>query len=624
MSLYRDITDDAPVSFQTQSAGEQISAYGGNVYLSMRDEGAHFIAQYNAKGQMLGQWMLPADMAIYQIEAAKDSIYILALATATQEAIFSAAVTPSPDDGHSHVQEHIDGACIYKLDKATGKLALLKVPSWENKNISTFCVYEDTLCALGDLVSMVDLAKGVCLGSQQLYGFFGYIQKGIEADECVLMVDSGGTSLSVMDIRTGKLRSYFNTNAWYGGLRRNSDTLVMVDVAMNELVTLPLLPLPQEEKSLTLVNSNGLQTEPRMMTAIAMFHERYPNTEILFQDVTDARMLAASLLAGDPNYDILFVQEDGYLCSRVMQKAGALADLKQFPEIMAQLEQWINITPLISQGGQVYGIPHWMLPYGWRVNTELFEKIGFDIPPENWTWEDFFALGDQLMAYNAQTGSHYRLLNDLASVPYILKQYNANEIDIMNSSASYDSETFRMLMARWKACADARILYYGDTNRYSIAETLFTVERIQHGTLEDTRYILPPVYDADTCYPALTQMVVLNANAADIEAAAYFIACYASPEALISSEVYSSNRYLKDWSLYPPAYYEYLSFRTAISEENERYWEAMLENGIQDFIFADIEVTLIMELYPMYMQGAMTLEEFASTLQRMADMALGE
>lgn len=60
------------------------------------------------------------------------------------------------------------------------------------------------------------------------------------------------------------------------------------------------------------------------------------------------------------------------------------------------------------------------------------------------------------------------------------------------------------------------------------------------------------------------------------------------------------------------------------SKENEELWLRYLANSVQYYFIGDMYRDQWQVLYPQFINGEITAEQFAQTCQRRADMVLGE
>lgn len=378
------------------------------------------------------------------------------------------------------------------------------------------------------------------------------------------------------------------------------------------LILLPVLTQAGDGgRVLSIINAAESREQPRMSKAIALWQKRYPDAEIVFRDVSDVPMLRTALELKDPSIDLVSVQEYMGLCSRELYAAGFLQNLTAIPEIEEQLNHWIPMEGILGMRGGVIGAPQALHPHFWTVNQELFQALGLRIPEPGWTWADFFALGEQLHQLNASQNKNYALLQDASAFPYLLKQYSMNKVDVDAGKAAFDTEQFRTLLASWKGALDKGLIRPGDGFEQGPmpVDVLLRVSRGEYAGLREWPLVLPPVSEGMASYPTQSILLVLNPHSRNHEMAAHFLACYLSPEALLSEDVLTAGKLLKQQFTSP--------------DEQDVLWLQLLARGRQEFFRADVMRPLIAELYPKFVSGLLSADDFARQMQQIADEAMG-
>ena len=273
----------------------------------------------------------------------------------------------------------------------------------------------------------------------------------------------------------------------------------------------------------------------------------------------------------------------------------------------------------MSAEGHLIGIPNFYQPYIWSLNETLAAELGVEIPRDGWTWADFFALGETVRQYNASHGTQLYLLQDqVGTLPYFLVQYNANTVDALRGTASYDDAGFIDDLTRWtQLCRDGLVLFREQETMNSRA--LLYAGGAGYSSAVEGEYgplLLPPVSDRQTRYPADVVRTVLNANSPYREAAEYLLACLFTEDALRSTAFRTNNGYL---------------LKTDMENDlkndpsgNKRVWYAMLQNAVQDYYIGDLYKDQWQHLYPQLLEGKVSPQEYAQTCQMRAEMVLSE
>ena len=273
----------------------------------------------------------------------------------------------------------------------------------------------------------------------------------------------------------------------------------------------------------------------------------------------------------------------------------------------------------MSAEGHLIGIPNLYQPYIWSLNETLAAELGVEIPRDGWTWADFFALGETVRQYNVSHGTQLYLLQDqVGTLPYFLVQYNANTVDALCGTASYDDAGFIDDLTRWtQLCREGLVLFREQEIMNSRA--LLYAGGAGYSSAVEGEYgplLLPPVFDGQTRYPADVVRTVINANSPCREAAEYLLACLFTEDALRSTAFRTNNGYL---------------LKTDMENDlkndpsgNKRVWYAMLQNAVQDYYIGDLYKDQWQYLYPQLLEGKVSPQEYAQTCQMRAEMVLSE
>lgn len=531
-----------------------------------------------------------------------------------------------------------DDGCIYY---ATGRgmrgpyvIGKLSAAGWENAQISAIAVYDNYLCAysvqtgrLSILCRSDDGTSTLLYPSTQVDGL-QYIQIGqmVEGTLHLYALRDPQTEADLLDVnaQTGDVQpSDVALPAGSMGLRRSLNTLYTLSLDGTALYAADLTVSAQAKaKTLTLLNTfiNLREPESYEKAAFEGFYARYPNVQLTSRWENDIRVIATGIMAGSEGYDVTTIQESSTMLSSIdMYKAGASVNLEEIPEIAQLLSQCADVFAPVSAEGHLIGIPDFFSPYLWSINDALCEKIGLDIPRDGWTWEDFFALGEQVRQYNASHAEKVYLLQDnTGTLPYFLVQYNANTVDVLSGTAHYDDANFISALTLWtQLCQDGLVLFREqDTSAsallYATKYTAYTAAVAgEYGPL-----LLPPVFDAQTRYPLDVFRTVINVNSPCLEEAEYLFSCLLTENKLQSGTFCSNNGYLlksdmeKDLANDPTG--------------NKRIWYTMLQNAVQDYYIGDLYKDQWQYLYPQLLAGTLSPTEYAQTCQMRADMVLSE
>lgn len=552
--------------------------------------------------------VLEADFTVRQLEAA-GSLYLLG------------------DDGcvYTAMGRGIRGP--YYAEKLTAQ-------GWENEKITAIAAYGQYFCAYsgqtGRLSVMQRSAEGVSTLTYPSVTVEGltYIQVGqvAEGEVHLYALRDPRQTAGLLDInaRTGQVQqAEISVPEGSMGLRRSADTLYTLSADGTALYAVKLsVQAGKKADKLTLLNTfiNLKQPSGYEAAAFARFYERYPDVQLAERLENEVRVIATDIMAGAEGCDITTIQENSTFISSIdMYRAGAAVNLEEIPEIADTLARCADVFAPMSAEGHLIGIPHFYQPYIWSLNETLATELGVEIPRDGWTWADFFALGETVHQYNASHGTQLYLLQDqMGTLPYFLVQYNANTVDALRGTASYNDAGFIDDLTRWtQLCRDRLVLFREQETMNSRA--LLYAGGAGYSSAVEGEYgplLLPPVFDGQTRYPADVVRTVLNANSPCREAAEYLLACLFTEDALRSTAFRTNNGYL---------------LKTDMENDlkndpsgNKRVWYAMLQNAVQDYYIGDLYKDQWQHLYPQLLEGKMSPQEYAQTCQMRAEMVLSE
>lgn len=579
------------------------------------------------------------DLFYYLTE--EDGVQALHTVTGSGASYGAAASLP---EGQSILQMDADGGRLYALNGegvlysvfsygSGADMTEIKANGWQNGGISAFSVYDGLLAVyrpenetlsilrLGDEITLLQSAhipaaasvQAVQTADGQLYAFVLAEADGVQALLRVSMVDGRTETLDT------------NLPKDCAGLRRDRTKLYALGKGGTALYALPLQSLTGAAETPTLTFVNVLSTGERFERAAALFHEKYPDVELVRRTVDDMETLATEMMAGSADVDLLAVQESAmFVSSGMMLRAGALLDLNQFDSLTALKAQYRDIWGWTTLDGRWFGVPESPCCPLWKVNTALAEAIGWEIPEGRWTWADFEALSEQVRAYNQSAERPIVLLKDDGGpLPYFLTEYQANHVDIPAGKADYNTGAYVGILTLWQDLCQSGLIDVPLRPVYS-REALLTASPngmpVLLSQMGSDRYILPPTETETSLYPVYdVGFLVLNANTRHLEEAVYFLACYLSPEAERTRISEHTGRWLRDGS----GYTDYSRWAQGTSPENEAAWYYALEHSTPEMYLLDISRQQFWTLMPGLLDGSVTPERFAEITQQLADMAFG-
>lgn len=157
-----------------------------------------------------------------------------------------------------------------------------------------------------------------------------------------------------------------------------------------------LAPMTTEEITLTYACWGQAEFgEPEVVQAlIAQFEEAYPNINVEFVSIDQATWNEGlTNLAATGNLpDVFWV----FSVSGAVANEWAL-DLTDFfeqdPDAEALFPSMVSSTKI---AGRNYSYPAVLFPHLVFMNKTLFEKYNVELPGYDWTWDDYFALAEEL------------------------------------------------------------------------------------------------------------------------------------------------------------------------------------------------------------------------------------
>lgn len=605
LSLFVDTSSVSPyfeIEFENIST---IAADEKYVYILSESESKQIITRVNAEGTVEQTWEVPEDITIQKMDVGTDKFVFL---------------IPYEYESTNHEMIHIYGGttALLIMDMNTSAVSL-----WSSEEGSSEFIHDFTVNGNWLYVYAIDLQELSCFSMSDS----ARISNMNCAPMAFLHTDDQGVCYGVSETEEPALYR-LNVNANENvrirdvvgtfGCRVANGSMYSYLVSDKKIEIVELIT--QADKKLTVAFPSGLSDSPRMVKAQQLFHEKYPDYQVVYVDIPDSRILATSLLSGEALYDVLMVWEGGAICSKTMAQAGAIVNLNDCPDIIEQLDKWLDIREVVSEEDFLYAIPYDMTPCLIWVNQTAMEQMGFSAPDHIWTWEEFFDMAEAI----ANSGTDYCLLQDYTLMLPVL-QYSSNEINMRSKQANFDTEAYRYLMENWKRYVETGIICTDGSK-----EPLMIADWVGYVQLMDETYVVPPIYRPDTRVPVQTNAMVMNVNSDAKEAAAWFMACVISEEAVKSENYVYYGRYLdsaaphlvgataEELGLYPGE--EVL----LASAENDALWEFALENGMQYFFEGALMREHDNHLYPAYMNGDLSLDQYIFAYQQAADMFMEE
>jgi len=133
--------------------------------------------------------------------------------------------------------------------------------------------------------------------------------------------------------------------------------------------------------------------------AIALFEESHPRVKVEYVSGIPAgdysEWLAERIMMGTEP-DLYFVLPEDF---DLLVSSGALAQLDERIAMDPEFDTVVYYEPCLRSGqsdGKQYALPHESVPTIMFVNKTLLEESGIPMPDNDWTWEDFYSICEQI------------------------------------------------------------------------------------------------------------------------------------------------------------------------------------------------------------------------------------
>ena len=133
--------------------------------------------------------------------------------------------------------------------------------------------------------------------------------------------------------------------------------------------------------------------------AIAVFEQTHPGVKVEYVSGIPAgdysEWLAGQIMMGTEP-DLYFVLPEDF---NLLVSSGALAQLDERIAADPEFDTVVYYEPCLRSGqskGKQYALPHESVPTIMFVNKTLLETNGIPMPDNDWTWEDFYSICQQI------------------------------------------------------------------------------------------------------------------------------------------------------------------------------------------------------------------------------------
>ena len=520
-----------------------------------------------------------------------------------------------------------EDSSVCAIYTGNGSMTTLSIAGWDNSGVTTFAAYQNQLLAYkaqsGEL-ALLDPFTHTVIASVNVPALrdvqIGRLKKGTPTALALLETDAGHELIMIrMDGGEAEVLDA-NLPADCKGLLRNEQTLYTLGNHETTLFSLSLRELYGETGKSTLTIVNHRSTWNRMKIATDLFHEKYPNVEIVEREMDDGAVIATEMMAGSDGIDLVGIQ-DAYMPISVgtLLRTGAILDLNQFEELVSLKENYRDIFGMVSISGHWFATPDIPRAHFWRVDINLAKALGWEPPEGRWSWQEFMELAERVKEYNETAEKPMYLLRDDNNLyPYFFHEYQANHVNAYEGVADYTSGAYIHLLEMWKYLNDNHLIDpTPKTSSSTTLNVLLYADKIARLGMGSSTYVLPPTESEESLYPIYgIGTLCLNANTRHLEEAVYFLSCYMSVEA-VSYAYANGGQWLIDVEGADDAH-------VGVSDRNAALWNDMIEHGTPELYLYDISRQQSNTLLPGLLDGSVTPEQFAQISQQLADMMLGE
>ena len=614
VTLYNGTLDKQITSFAIDFQPMRLAAGGDGLYLLKGEGTVPELVRMDESGQITGQWPLTEGAQYVQIEIAEDEALLMMDPTGRDH---------SDDVDEDHLMTL--NCQLWSLSLAGG--GMTQVEGVED--LSCISVSGDVIAAYsrdnGELTLLdrkTRKLQGRCAIADQ-----AYVVLTETGDLFSLNGEMENTAISYVIKDEGKLQTAVQTGLWALGLRAANGYVYCRAMDQNQLLAYPAEKPEATEQTFTIGCLLNQPDGEQFFAALEQLKKEFPELSVEYKVVDHGEELVTSLMAGQLGCDVFYygngIDETG---AWGYFRSGAFQDLTSYPRIMAAYDEMVDVKNLFSCDGGVYGVPAGMLAmHLFRVNRALFDQYGLEVPSDDWTWQDFFALGEQVKNLQQQ-GEDVYLLQDEYS-PCYLDQYNLN--CMAEGQFDYFDEAYRENLGKWVEAENAgviRLLSEDDGYDSPSGETaLFayaTYVNYTNASMAGMDFINLPHLTENTRNIANTWMMVIPAGTKNTDAAEAFLA------GLISQEAMNSYFGLQEFGLlYKQPDLSGIDPRNLaemnLETETVQRWQKWVVNSVDPS-----EKSFMWEQtgnwYPQLRSGEMTIDQFLFQSQERADMVLGE
>ena len=618
VTVYNDGLTEVTAEFTVENDWQFIAANDYGMFMLCNEGGDQFISWIAVDGSELARFDVGDELCVVRMAASEEAVLLV---IDPEGAADGRNEEPVYINGELYVLSLRDGSVIY-AEAADG----VNIADIGSGKIAAYSFYNQELV-------IIDAATLKPQGS---------IEMNVECvpailpDGSIFVLTTDYMSSAVAHIDGDEIAAVFEDAVWLNGLQAGGSFLYTKNMFTGELICIPAEKPESSGGVITVAFEYGYEmSDERLACAKEMTEKAFPGYEIEFVEISDDDAVITSLMAREAEYDILFLRGSGGVPDpQVLYTSGALADLNASPEVAAAMDAMIDIEGQFSYEGALFAVPAHSTAMLFKVNRPLFEELGLSVPEAGWTWNDFFALGEQVASLRAN-GEDVILLQEY-DAPFFLTQYHINEL--ANGEINYHDERFVNVAENYRLAVDSGIILNSSDAMFDDPEPMNALfvydDEVYHADMSDfmammigmpvSEYMLPPVY-RDHVKPLVQwETVSVNAYIDAPEACFAFVANYISADVLMTDAVAFTEGLMLDCASFDDVSGDLYMPEEYPTAEKESFWLSVLTGSIPDRQVIEFTRTQKNELFPQYLAGEITVDELCGASQELIDMMITE
>lgn len=590
------------------------------------------IVRFSRDGSVGKEWSASSSLPVqsFIIIDERQTVLLVSDAEAKNDQVDTLDYHDHDDEGNRYLE---------LLDLDTGWISMPEGDDFYNDNIRSIAsVSADVfLASEEDTLYQADIKNDDYLFMYITNAGIVATTGGLSSDTCFYLTKNGIETANLKDKTFGLWleSSAFarNPSDEIVDIQMGGTTLYLKDTTNHELIYIESIDAKSNPytKSLTFIMPGHWNNSQTDRIADEKFHTLHPDVELVYRNYSLDKLTTA-LMANETGLDVLVLGAGSFVRTEMatFYKAGVLFNVLEHPGIAANLTEWIDLNSVFGYEGGLYAIPMYQKFYAnlFFIDPSVAERANIETPARGWTFEDLYALYDQLAAYNEQNDENIIFLGDSAYMPLLTRQLIKNGIDPLNGTARIDTPEFLKFLEWWKmGINDGMIVQLRMLpNLTGEEEFLFLASEVMYAYMANSYAIYPPILNETDRYPVRPIAYAVNAYGENREYALDYLECLTSPEAQYAEPIEWSQPLLKNREGYAPyrgeQYSDLYVGEYPFPFDNAQLFVDVIENGVDDSIY-DFEWEFGDMLLD-YIDGELEASELLYIIQEKADMMLGE